>query len=88
MTAGENGAVDVDKDFCYLISQSLTITTKKTEPIRPAFEETMLIHAIQPPKPCQFPNTMFQLEIKKMKVTNGETQLFFISCLALLGLDI
>ena len=35
-----------DKVFCYLIPLSPTTMTKKTKPIRPALERTMLVHAI------------------------------------------
>ena len=55
-TAGENGALDVDKDSCYLMPLSLTIMTKRMEPIWPALEKMMPIHAINRlPNPASFP---------------------------------
>ena len=38
----ENGALDVDKDSCYLIPLSQTITNRTCQT---ALEKTMLIHA-------------------------------------------
>ena len=59
----ENGDVDLGKDSCYLISQSPTITMKRTEPIGTALEETMPIHVINSLlNPASFPILCFNLK--------------------------
>ena len=52
--AAENGALDVNKDFCYSIPLSLTIMTKKIEPIRLALEKIMQMMLLLK-NPANFP---------------------------------
>ena len=47
----------------------------------------MPIHVVQPPKPCQFSNTVFQSE-KKKEDENDFLEVLFLWCFSLPGLDI